>query len=203
MSAIESDLDLAANAVSGIIGSVESAAKLMAELCRRHAGFISELHKRLKMQVSVAYLRRLERCGNGELHPALCLCVGPGQPFIEKLSRADQERVVNGVAWPDGDTHRIRPLSELDYHEAKAAFFGGAVADPETITRRIKAHEAQKRKVLDQYEQNRAEQIAEREAAIREIESHGIKCERGMITIPKNTKIKADQFAEWLYANGY
>ena len=114
MSDIDQDLAMVAEAVSSIIGSVEQAARVMAQACRRHPGFLSALHKKLKMQVSIAYLRRLERCGNGELHPELCLYIGQVQPFIEKLSLADQTRVIGGIAWPEGDTHRMRPL--LSFH---------------------------------------------------------------------------------------
>jgi hypothetical protein len=91
----------------------------------------------------------------------------------------------------------------LEYHEAKAAFFGGAIADPETIARRMMAHEANRRIAAGRAADDRAESEKAHKLAITEIDSHGIKYEHGTIIIPKNTKVKAADFAEWLYSHGH
>jgi hypothetical protein len=201
---MESDLEAAEQAIAGIITSIETSGKLLADLSRKHEGFLVALHKRLKQSVSIGYLRRLVRCGNGELHPKLCLTVGPGHPFLETLSRQEQDQIIDGVRWPLGNgDHRIRPLSELSYDEAKALCYGGSLADEETIIRRMKSYAEQRRAACRKIDRLRRECESDMSKQVALVESYGIEVVGDDIRIPQNTTVPLEAMAAFLHEHGH
>jgi hypothetical protein len=142
MTTIEQDAEKCSQIIAATHASFQEAGRAIAESCDRHTGFIDYLHKVLRGSVSVSYLRRLERCGRGELIPEFVVCVGPAQHWVEKLSIRDQKTALTGVAWPVGDDDsdtRIKLVSDMTYDEAKACFCGGTIGSPETIRVKILA----------------------------------------------------------------
>lgn len=202
---IDGDLEAAEAAISGVIGSTYEAGKIVAEMCRRHNGFIAALHERLRGAISVAYLRRLERCGNREIHPRLVACVGEAQVWVEKLSYQDQETVVTrGVRWPleNGD-HRIMQLSDLSYNDAKALFYGGVINSDETVIIRVRkwqqereAKHRAKRAGWEAYKTEEREHMAW-------MESHGVTVDGDKIVIPRGVRVPLNIMATFLYKNGH
>ena len=137
---LEQDLETCSAVIAASHAGFFTAGQAIAGACDRHTGFIDALHKVLRGSVSIAYLRRLERCGRGELIPDLVICVGPAQTWLEKLSVQDQKEAIKGIPWPVGEDDtdtRIKLVSDLSYSDGKACFSGGVIAAPSTI--RVKA----------------------------------------------------------------
>jgi hypothetical protein len=177
MPSLEKDLQTAKNALSAVFDNIKETSETIAELSAIHDRFVNKLFLEMRGAVSLAFLRRLERCGKGEIIPELVVCIGNAQPFVEKLSVKDQKiALITGIKWPEGDgDHRMRTAGELSYHEAKAAFFGGCIADPETVAKRISIRAAEEARARKIYLETADERERDDAAFIRKMASAGIK----------------------------
>jgi hypothetical protein len=87
---LQEDVRACVQALTAIHESVMDAAALIAKCAKRHPGFIDSLAREVP-GVSLAFLRRLQRVGEGSLDPRVALGIEHGL-FIEKLNIEDQKK---------------------------------------------------------------------------------------------------------------
>lgn len=197
MNTLDQDIESCSSVIAATHKGFTASGRLIADACDRHPGFIDALHKALRGSVSVTYLRRLERCGRGELIPELVVCVGPAQAWLEKLSVQDQKKAIKGIAWPvggdDSDT-RIKLVSDMSYDEAKACFWGGVIGSPDTI--RIKAQAIMERNQAldDARNQHYAKYEKQHRKSIEKVTKIGIVIKKEYI-IWNGTKLTTDDLS--------
>lgn len=199
---LEADLVFMASKLDGVLAATKDAAEELARLAKKHDNFLNRLRAKVRGAVSMAYLRRLVRVGSGELLPELAYGVGAAQPYLERLSVDDQRRVLHGIRWPvGGGDHRVRPLHDLRYEEARAAFKGGVLADDDTILRRMAEHNETTRRRAAHYRESQAEadRISKQNAEL--IATHGITISKGVVRIPRAMSLPWEALFDFLSRN--
>jgi hypothetical protein len=106
------------------------AAALIAKCAKRHPGFIDSLAREVP-GVSLAFLRRLQRVGEGSLDPRVALGIEHGL-FIEKLNIEDQKKIIDvGVevaVGPSGSDTMILRAEQMDRNTAARVIRNGTIA---------------------------------------------------------------------------
>ena len=132
---IEEELSKCAALVASFIGDIKAAGEAIARACDSYDHFLRELKNKLGSNVTITYLRRLERLGRGEICEQIAIGAVPHISFVEKLPRTQQIEVIkNGVKFPEGlGDHRFLRLEVMDYYQAKAAFKGKVIRSLDEI----------------------------------------------------------------------